>query len=262
MDHIVAARIRSALVLVVLTAAIAAVALRLGTGRSEAAVSSTLHATVGPDYTISLTFDDGEPVTAMPAGSYRVLVTDRAVDHNFHLTGPGLDELTAVETTGSTTWNVTFRNGVTYDFQCDPHADAMSGRFVVGAAAPSSSSSSSSSSSTGGGTPSSSTSSTKAKGTLLGTVTARLDASGKLGLTLDGKPITKLRAGSYRLTVVDRSSKDGVTLRRIGGQARPLTPSPFTGSKTITMELTPGRWQVASSRSGSTGTLGFQVTKA
>ena len=93
-------RARSLLVLAALLTLVATAALRFGAGASDAAVSSTLHATVGPAFDISLTFDDGSAVGALPAGSYRVLVSDITTDHNFHLLGPGVDEATGVDFQG------------------------------------------------------------------------------------------------------------------------------------------------------------------
>ena len=40
--------------------------------------------------------------------------------------------MTGVETTGDTTWTVTFADG-TYTFQCDAHSNIMHGSFTVGA---------------------------------------------------------------------------------------------------------------------------------
>jgi plastocyanin len=73
---------------------------------------------------------NGEPVTELPAGSYTVQVDDRSAFHNFHLSGPGVDQMTAVDFIGQVEWNVTFVEG-TYTFQCDPHAPTMHGQFTV-----------------------------------------------------------------------------------------------------------------------------------
>ena len=90
----------------------------------------TLSASVGPGFEISLTGADGADVSTLPVGSYTVEVDDQADIHNFHLTGPGVDEATAVGETGAATWDVTFEAG-TYTFVCDPHASSMSGSFEV-----------------------------------------------------------------------------------------------------------------------------------
>ena len=89
----------------------------------------TLQATVLQDFTISLT-QDGQPVTELAAGTYTIEVDDEADIHDFHLTGPGVDESTDVAGTGKTTWEVTFEPGE-YTFVCDPHAGSMKGSFTV-----------------------------------------------------------------------------------------------------------------------------------
>ncbi len=95
--------------------------------------STTLQAVVGPDPTITLT-RDGEPVTSLEAGTYTIEVDDRSENHNFHLTGAGVDETTTVPEVTTTTWTVELIEG-TYTFVCDPHAQNMRGSFTVTAAA-------------------------------------------------------------------------------------------------------------------------------
>jgi len=114
----------------------ATIALKLGVGSSDAAVSPTMHAFVHPDNSITLTFDDGSPVgnqardpLSVPAGTYAVRVVDDADEHDFHLAGPGVDEATSIGGTESPSWTVTIRAGATYRFQCDTHADFMYGAF-------------------------------------------------------------------------------------------------------------------------------------
>ena len=75
-------------------------------------------------FTITLTDSSGEPVTTLPAGEYQVEVSDLASIHNFHLTGPGVDETTTVPETGEVTWAVTLEPG-SYTFICDPHPDMV-----------------------------------------------------------------------------------------------------------------------------------------
>jgi plastocyanin len=99
------------------------------------AQSATLVATVGTNdaFQISLTDSSGAKVTHLDAATYTIQVHDLSPEHNFHLTGPGVDRATLVETTGDETWTVTFADG-TYRYQCDPHAGIMNGRFAVGTA--------------------------------------------------------------------------------------------------------------------------------
>lgn len=75
-------------------------------------------------FTIALTDSSGKAVTTLPAGEYDVQVTDLATIHNFHLTGPGVDETTTVPETGEVTWTVTLEPG-SYTFICDPHPDMV-----------------------------------------------------------------------------------------------------------------------------------------
>ena len=87
--------------------------------------------TVGPGFSILLEFPDGRTVTQLDPGSYEITVRDLSEEHNFHLTGPGVDQFTGVETTGTVTWNVTFREG-RYTIVCDPHPSQMVRVFPVG----------------------------------------------------------------------------------------------------------------------------------
>lgn len=119
-------------VLIVLAAGVAvAVA---ATGRS-ATTDGALVGTVGPGFNISLT-QNGAAVTNLAPGTYTIDVSDNSTLHDFHLFGPGgVDQATAVETTGNTTWTVTFVDGK-YTFQCDVHSTTMVGHFTVGTAPP------------------------------------------------------------------------------------------------------------------------------
>ena len=83
----------------------------------------------GDAYSIRLTDASGAPVTTLPAGAYQVMVTDPSAIHNFHLTGPGVDEKTTVPEKTDVTWTVTFAAG-TYTYKCDPHRN-MVGTFPV-----------------------------------------------------------------------------------------------------------------------------------
>lgn len=121
------------LVRLVLLLAVVLAAGVVAAARVTAADGLTLTATVGPDFSISLTMPDGSPVQHLDAGSYTIVVHDRSPEHNFHLMGPGVDTSTTVPESGDTTWSLTLRDG-TYTFQCDPHATAMRGSFTVGTA--------------------------------------------------------------------------------------------------------------------------------
>jgi plastocyanin len=100
------------------------------TTETTIASGSTLSASVGPGFEISLTSADGSELETLAAGTYTIEVNDQANIHNFHLTGAGVDEATDVAGTGTETWEVTVESG-TYRFVCDPHASTMNGSFEV-----------------------------------------------------------------------------------------------------------------------------------
>jgi plastocyanin len=94
-----------------------------------AASGGTLVASVSDPLNISLK-QGTKKVTTLKAGAYTITVKDTAADHNFHLTGPGLNKSTSVSGKGTTTWKVTLKKG-TYKYVCDPHASFMKGSFTV-----------------------------------------------------------------------------------------------------------------------------------
>ena len=63
-------------------------------------------------------------------------------------------------------------------------------------------------------------------------------------LTKAGKVVKTLRAGTYRLTVSDRSSAHNFVLEKEHGAERVITSVGFVGSKTVTVRLTRGAWKV------------------
>jgi plastocyanin len=89
------------------------------------AASDTLNGSVGPGFDISMDKTD------VAAGTYTLNVDDESLDHNFHLTGPGVDVQTNVTATGKKTFTVTLQQGE-YRFQCDPHSSTMNGTLTVG----------------------------------------------------------------------------------------------------------------------------------
>ena len=58
------------------------------------------------------------------------MIRDRAAEHNFHLTGPGVNKKTAVAFQGTQRWTLKLKKG-TYRFVCDPHKQGMKGSFRV-----------------------------------------------------------------------------------------------------------------------------------
>jgi hypothetical protein len=118
---------------IVLAAAAAVVVLVLSGGAG--AQSPTLFGVVGPGFSIRLSDASGAPVKHLEPGTYTIQVQDQADQHNFHLTGPGVDRATDIEETGTFVWTVTVVDG-SYHFQCDPHPTTMFGNLTVGNVAP------------------------------------------------------------------------------------------------------------------------------
>ena len=93
---------------------------------------ATVGSSTAPDaFQISLTDSTGAKVTHVDPGQYTITVHDYATLHNFHLTGPGVDQATGVETASTATWNVTFTDG-TYRYLCDAHPTSLRGSFTSG----------------------------------------------------------------------------------------------------------------------------------
>ena len=252
----------------------AALALRLG-GSSHAAVSShravssTLHAFVHPDESIGLTFDDGSPVgtqaravPSLPPGTYTIRVVDDTPDHNFHLFGPGVEQTTDVGGTGSATWTVTFQPGGEYTYQCDVHADFMHGAFAATGGSSSGGSTSGGTTSGGsssGGSTSGGTSSGGSTAVLRGTLAGTLSATGALRLSFQGKAVSKLQSGRYKITVVDKTAKKGFSVQQAGHAPVSVSGVSFVGTHTVTVRLTAGRWSIFASP-GSAAKSSFSVS--
>ena len=101
----------------------------LGPG-SAAGDNPQLFGTVEGVITITFLDANGVPVTKLDPGTYEIVVNDASDQHNFHLSGPGVDLKTETNEIVRVTWTVTFVEG-RYVFQCDPHS-GMRGEFVVG----------------------------------------------------------------------------------------------------------------------------------
>lgn len=68
-----------------------------------------------------------------------------------------------------------------------------------------------------------------------------------IGITQGGKPVTKLKAGTYLLTVNDKSRAHTFFLETMKGTkivTMPITTAPFVGVKKVTLKLTPGKYLV------------------
>jgi plastocyanin len=98
---------------------------------ASASTSAELDGEVGPGFTIEVK-QHGTDVKSVKAGTYTLKVEDKASIHDFHLIGPGVDQVvTDVSFQGEKSVSVTLKKG-TYTYQCDPHASqGMKGTFQV-----------------------------------------------------------------------------------------------------------------------------------
>jgi plastocyanin len=113
------------LVLVAVTAALATSAL------AQRTATPTLIGTVGPGFTITVKMNN-KVVKTLKAGSYRLVVHDKASIHAFSLDGPHgyAKDFTAVPFTGTKTFSIKLKVGA-YKYYCPPHESTMFGRFTV-----------------------------------------------------------------------------------------------------------------------------------
>lgn len=187
-----------------------------GEGAHAQGENPTLHARVGPGYTIGLTDESGERVTKLDPGTYDIEVEDQAIEHNFRLTGPGVTRQTPVEEMATQTWTVTFVDGV-YTYFCVPHASQMRGTFTVG-------------------TPPSTT----PPATNVVTPKSKLVLTSGPGYTITlktgaGKTVKTMKTGTYSLTVRDRSSIHDAHVVAPGYNRQ--TTVPFVGTQTWKVPL-------------------------
>lgn len=80
---------------------------------------------------------------------------------------------------------------------------------------------------------------THARPTLVGTV----GPSFTISVTMNGKKVSKLSAGTYRLVVHDKASIHAFSLDGPHGYARDFTTVPFVGTKAFTIKLVAGTYK-------------------
>lgn len=172
--------------------------------------SKLLIARTGSDFAISLVDSSNAPLGRLEAGTYTVQVDDRSPDHNFRLTGPGVNVATMLPEVGARTFTVRLTGG-DYAFLCDPHTQTMLGGFTVPRAA-------------------------------LRRLTATLASGGRVTLSGAGG----LRAGPALVTVSDRSPKLGFRLAGPGVSRR--TSEAFRGTVTWRVTLARGTYRYGAGR--------------
>jgi hypothetical protein len=232
------------------------------------AVGPSLEVTFSSDGTVSVTLPDGTSVgstsgapTLISAGFYTVLVSGpegcTQVGY-FELQGPGVNidsNLDNGEVANATynahllpdsmyTWR-TIATPAVYTFMT---SNAVEGTPPSPAAAGSSSTSASASpiaptqTLVGGDI----VGSAATPATFRGTLKATVSATNMLSLTFKGKPVARLTAGSYTITVNNKSPRSRVILQETHQPAITITSLGFLGTRSLSLDLTPGQWFLTS----------------
>jgi hypothetical protein len=237
----------------------AALLLLAPAAQARPAASLTLNVTFFANGAISVTLPNGTPVgstsgppTVIPAGFYAVALAGpmglpQGLPY-FHLTGPAVDLLANMNEGGieSLTDRANFLPSSTYswtddDFPGVVHTFVTTADVEGTAPAPASSGKSS----------------TAASQDVVGSavipapkqLTGTVDAAGKPALAFDGKSVTSLKEGRYRISVTDRSARGGFTLEQ-GQRTVSLTGEKFVGKRSATITLTSGRWSFTTQPTG------------
>ena len=112
---------------------LAAAAMALVVAADVFAAAPALKGTVGPGFTITLT-QAGKKLTKLKAGTYTLVVSDKASIHNFVVEkkkgGTFEKEITTVPFMGTKTVKIKLTAG-TYEYYCRPHEASMHGTFTV-----------------------------------------------------------------------------------------------------------------------------------
>ncbi len=80
-------------------------------------------------------------------------------------------------------------------------------------------------------------------------------AAGQPTLRLNGKVVSSLKSGRYKLTVDDKTAKGGFTIGRQEKPSVAVTTAPFVGRRTVMLRLSAGRWLFYSSTAAKHGFL-------
>jgi plastocyanin len=190
----------------------------------SAATGTPLNVTVGPGFSIKVADASGQTVRRLDPGDYSITIKNLSPvsEHNFHLTGPGVDMASAFDNT-TVTWDVTLVDGV-YKYQCDAHPTLMKGSISVGAAPP--------------------------PPPPLTKLTGKVGPKKVISLKKGTRAVKSLAAGRYKLAVTDATKADNFHLTGPGVNKK--TGVKFKGGASWTLRLKPGKYTF---RSDATKTL-------
>ncbi|HEV8100012.1 MAG TPA: hypothetical protein VGP56_12735 [Gaiellaceae bacterium] len=181
----------------------------------SAAKGTALNVTVGPGFSIKVADANGQTVSHLPTGDYSITIKNLSPssEHNFHLTGPGIDKASAFDNT-TVTWDVTLTDGV-YKYKCDAHPTLMKGSFGAGAVPP----------------PPPPTA-TK--------LTGKVGPKKAISLKKGSSAVKTLVAGKYKVVVSDLTKTDNFHLSGPGVNKK--TGVKFKGTTSWTLRLKPGKY--------------------
>jgi hypothetical protein len=239
----------------IVAAAFAVAALALPSAHVAGAANLSLDVAFSTNDAISVSLPDGTAVgatagapTVIPAGFYTLELTGPPNPPTglpyFQLTGPGVNVLSNLNEGGISfdTATVTFLPNSTYSWT-DDAITGVTHTFVtsteVAGTAPGTAVS------PHAGKPAASqdligSDVVPFRGVLAGAVSA----AGKVSIAFGGKRVAALRAGRYRVAVSDASAAVGFSLSKSGHRAKTLTTVAYKGKRTVSIDLTAGRWLV------------------
>lgn len=180
---------------------------------AAAADNPVLQGHVGPAFNITLKDAGGVNVAHLDPGTFGLHVVDEADEHDFHLTGPGVDVVAGQTGMGSFDFQVALTDG-TYKFFCDFHPTTMKGTFTVGTPPP------------------------PPPPAVVHALSASVGPGAKIALARTAK------AGKARITVRDLSAKDNFHLTGPGVNKK--TGIAFKGSVKWTVKLVAGTYSFRS----------------
>ncbi|HWE80892.1 MAG TPA: hypothetical protein VG265_04530 [Gaiellaceae bacterium] len=252
----------------VVAAVFAAAAVIVSSGGAAPATSSTstlptLYFTYAMNCTFTIVDDSGKTVSQVAPGLYQVDVRTPVAFGTVPLSSYGTTDMTACkgfpqfQMTGpgvslSTTMTAGCQSDLTFPETLEPNSTYVAvdnnqptvARAVLTTTA---SGTPQKPTATYGGGATHSETSTDLVGsgnkTVMGTITATLSASGSATLTLESKAVSKVTAGVYTFTVVDRSAKSGFSLLGPKMKAKAdLTGVKYVGKHSKNVTLSVGRW--------------------
>ena len=118
-------------VLILLFTAVVVAAVLVAGASAKRSATPVLTGTVGPGYTINLKMN-GKAVKTLKAGTYKVVIHDKASIHGWSLDGPHgfAKDISSVPSVGTKTVTLKLKAG-SYKFYCPAHEPTMFGRFTV-----------------------------------------------------------------------------------------------------------------------------------